>query len=203
MNAQERRGVSPSTPKIREIRCQSPCRAARRHPETMKMACSWATLFAGSALDEVGSSFLGSLDNELTLIHPLLLDRRAQYAPGLGLRDEQEVGIAAVDPREVEAKDALASAIKAGGKAGVAKPDHLVRQAAQLEQLQRARCTPTARDVVAGADWLSMMRTAMPRRDSSSAAVSPVGPAPTIRKCAEKGQALEWSPPRQALAIPG
>src|SRR6201993_2631906 len=51
----------------------------------------------------------------------------------------EEVAIAAVDPREVEAKGALASAIEAGGKAGVAKPDHLVRQAAQLEQLKRAR----------------------------------------------------------------
>jgi hypothetical protein len=50
--------------------------------------------------------------------------------------------IAAVDPREVEAKGALASAIEAGGKAGVAKPDHLVCQAAQLEQLQRARLHP-------------------------------------------------------------
>jgi hypothetical protein len=48
-------------------------------------------------------------------------------------------GIAAVGPREVEAKDALACAIEAGGKARVAKPDHLVRQAARLEQLQRAR----------------------------------------------------------------
>jgi hypothetical protein len=72
----------------------------------------------------------------------LLLDRRAQDTLGLGLRDEQEVEIAAIDPREVEAKDALASAIEAGGKAGVAKPDHLVRQAAQLEQLQRARLHP-------------------------------------------------------------
>ena len=70
---------------------------------------------------------------------PLLLDRRAQDTLGLGLRDEQEVVIAAVDPREVEPKDALASAIEAGGKAGVAQPDHLVRQAAQLEQFQRAR----------------------------------------------------------------
>ena len=70
---------------------------------------------------------------------PLLLDRRAQDALGLGLRNEQEVVIAAVDPREVEPKDALASAIEAGGEAGVAEPDHLVRQAAQLEQLQRAR----------------------------------------------------------------
>jgi hypothetical protein len=73
---------------------------------------------------------------------PLLLDRRAQDALGLGLRNEQEVVIAAVDPREVEAKGALASTIEAGGKAGVAKPDHLVRQAAQLEQLQRARLHP-------------------------------------------------------------
>ena len=70
---------------------------------------------------------------------PLLLDRRAQDALGLGLRNEQEVVIAAVDPREVESKDALAPAIEAGGEAGVAEPDHLVRQAAQLEQLQRAR----------------------------------------------------------------
>ena len=46
---------------------------------------------------------------------PLLLDRRAQDTLGLGLRDEQEVMIPAVDPREVEAKDALASAIEAGG----------------------------------------------------------------------------------------
>src|SRR6266851_4770831 len=46
---------------------------------------------------------------------PLLLDRRAQDALGLGLRNEQEVVIAAVDPREVEPKDALASAIEAGG----------------------------------------------------------------------------------------
>jgi hypothetical protein len=46
---------------------------------------------------------------------PLLLDRRAQDTLGLGLRNEQEVVIAAVDPREVEAKDALASAIEAGG----------------------------------------------------------------------------------------
>jgi hypothetical protein len=73
---------------------------------------------------------------------PLLLDRRAQDAFGLGLRNEQEVVIAAVDPREVEAKDALASAIETGGKAGVAKPNHLVRQAAQLKQLQRARLHP-------------------------------------------------------------
>jgi hypothetical protein len=50
--------------------------------------------------------------------------------------------IAAVDPSEVEAKDALASAIETGGKAGVAKQDHLVRQAAELEQLQRARLHP-------------------------------------------------------------
>jgi len=51
-------------------------------------------LCAGSAPDEVGSSFFGSLKNELTLIHPLLLDRRALDAPGLGLRDEQKVVIA-------------------------------------------------------------------------------------------------------------
>jgi hypothetical protein len=43
------------------------------------------------------------------------------------LRNEEEVVIVAVDPCQVEAKDALASAIEAGGKAGVAKPDHLVR----------------------------------------------------------------------------
>jgi len=35
---------------------------------------------------------------------PLLLDRRAQDTLGLGLRNEQGVVIAAVDPREVEAK---------------------------------------------------------------------------------------------------
>ena len=73
---------------------------------------------------------------------PLLLDRRAQDTLGLGLRNEPEIVIAAVDPREVEAKDTLGSAIETGGKAGVAKPDHLVRQAAQLEQLQRARLHP-------------------------------------------------------------
>ncbi len=73
---------------------------------------------------------------------PLLLYRRPQDALGLGLRNEEEVVIAAVDPREVEAKDAFASTIEAGGKAGIAKPDHLVRQAAQLEQLQRARLHP-------------------------------------------------------------
>jgi hypothetical protein len=50
--------------------------------------------------------------------------------------------IAAVNPREVESKDALTSTIKTGGKAGVAKSDHLVRQAAQFEQLQRARLHP-------------------------------------------------------------
>src|ERR1700732_1357362 len=54
---------------------------------------------------------------------PLLLDRRAQDTLGLGLRNEQEVVIAGVDPREVEPKDALASAIAAGGGAGGAEPD--------------------------------------------------------------------------------
>jgi hypothetical protein len=50
--------------------------------------------------------------------------------------------IAAVDPSEVEPKDALVSAIETGGKARVAKPDHLVCQAPQLEQFQRARLHP-------------------------------------------------------------
>ena len=88
--------------------------------------------------------------------------------------------IAAVDPREVEAKGALASAIEAGGKAGVAKPAISSARPRSSSNSSVRTCTPTALDVVAGADCLSMMRTGMPRRDSSSAAVSPVGPAPTI-----------------------
>ena len=87
---------------------------------------------------------------------PLLFDRRAQDAFGLGLRNEQEVVIAAFNPREVEAKDALASAIKTGGKAAVAKPDRLVRQAAQLEQLQRARLHPDG----TGRLWIGWVESA-------------------------------------------
>jgi hypothetical protein len=41
--------------------------------------------------------------------------------------------------------------------------------------------TPTARDVVAGLGIFSMMRIGICSRDNSSAAVMPVGPAPTMR----------------------
>ncbi|MDF5722039.1 MAG: hypothetical protein PUP91_16450 [Rhizonema sp. PD37] len=41
-------------------------------------------------------------------------------------------------------------------------------------------CTVIALEVVAGADIFSMIRTDIPKRASSSAAVMPVGPAPAI-----------------------
>jgi membrane fusion protein, multidrug efflux system len=47
-------------------------------------------------------------------------------------------------------------------------------------QVDSSTGTPMAREVVDGADCLSMMRTDTPRRDNSSAAVNPVGPAPTM-----------------------
>jgi hypothetical protein len=40
-------------------------------------------------------------------------------------------------------------------------------------------CTPTARDCVVGARFLSTSRTRTPRRASSPPRASPVGPAPT------------------------
>ena len=70
--------------------------------------------------------------------HPLPLDRLAEDAFGLRLRDEQEVVVAAVHLREIETEHSPAAAIDAPGTSGVAEPDQFLGQSALLQQLQRS-----------------------------------------------------------------
>ena len=74
--------------------------------------------------------------------HALGVEGVAEHALGDGLRDEQQVVVAAVDAGEVEPEHLLPAAPRAGRLGGVAGVDELVGQPALVEQLERPRLHP-------------------------------------------------------------